>query len=380
MSSRATRRTPIDTGAAICPAVNTEELPAERSVKYPSAVISRAYGFLVVLAVVISAAAVAVAVSLDLPLKDPDGAAGPTYFRLPAIIALCLLLDVLPRAIRRAGGVRGLRAAVRDVFRERWSRHRLALLAVGLGAWYATYVAFRNLKSFVPFVRDHTYDLELLRLDRELSFGHNPATWLHDLLGTGAAAHILSGVYIAWIVLLPLSLGAALVWTRDIARGSWYVTAIAVDWVLGAAAYYLLPSLGPVYVRPGWFSDLPPTGSSQLADTLLAERLEVLANPYTAEAVQTIAAFASLHVGICVTAALIAHRAGMSKLVRWGLWGFTFLTVLATVYLGWHYLWDAIAGAMLGAAGMWIGAIATGNHVRARPRPAPARRWVPTTG
>jgi membrane-associated phospholipid phosphatase len=44
------------------------------------------------------------------------------------------------------------------------------------------------------------------------------------------------------------------------------------------------------------------------------------------------------------------------------------LTVLATVYLGWHYFVDTLGGAALGAAGVWIAALGTGNHVRGRPR------------
>jgi hypothetical protein len=53
--------------------------------------------------------------------------------------------------------------------------------------------------------------------------------------------------------------------------------------------------------------------------------------------------------------------------------------VLATVYLGWHYFLDTVGGAVLGAAGVWIAALGTGNHVRGRPRmvdlgPEPAPR------
>ncbi len=61
-------------------------------------------------------------------------------------------------------------------------------------------------------------------------------------------------------------------------------------------------------------------------------------------------------------------------------WVFLALTVLATVYLGWHYFVDAIGGAVLGVAGVWIAALGTGNHVRGRPQmvtrepePAPDR-------
>jgi hypothetical protein len=144
----------------------------------------------------------------------------------------------------------------------------------------------------------------LLRLDREIAMGDDPADILHQVLGTEAAAHFLSFVYVAWIVFIPLSLAAALVWTRDARRGIWYVTAVSFDWMLGAATYYLVPSVGPIYERPGSFAELPDTASSRLAGVLLDARLEVLADPHSSEQVQTIAAFASLHVGILVTAAL----------------------------------------------------------------------------
>jgi hypothetical protein len=249
---------------------------------------------------------------------------------------------------------------------------------IGLGSWYLAYVAFRNLKGFVPFVRDGTVDASLLRLDREITMGRDPADTLHQVLGTEAAAHFLSFVYVAWIVFIPVSLAAALVWTRDARRGIWYVTAVSFDWMLGAATYYLVPSVGPIYERPGNFAELPDTASSRLAEVLLDARLEVLEDPHTSEQIQTIAAFASLHVGILVTAALIAHLSGLASAVRWGLWAFLGLTVLATVYLGWHYLLDAIAGAVLGALGVWLAALANGiplrRHVPDSPRAGPYGR------
>jgi hypothetical protein len=50
------------------------------------------------------------------------------------------------------------------------------------------------------------------------------------------------------------------------------------------------------------------------------------------------------------------------------MWVFLALTVLATIYLGWHYFADTLGGAVLGAAAVWIAAIGTGNHERGRPR------------
>lgn len=325
------------------------------------------FGFATVLALALAAAAAAVAVAYHLPLRDPDGVAGPTIVRLPAILLLAFLTDVVPRTVRCSRGVGDLGSTFVAVTRDRWPWQHVRFALTGLGSWYLTYVAFRNLKNFVPFVNPHLMDDHLADLDRAMFLGHDPATVLHSLLGTGLAAHVLSAVYIAWIVLVPMSLAAALVWSRDVSAGSWYVTAIGVDWMLGVATYLAVPTLGPIYARPGLFTDLAVTDTTQLQTTMWQDRLLVLRDPFATDAVQTIAAFASLHVGITVTACLIAHLLRLQRLVRWALWHFLALTVLATVYLGWHYVSDALGGAVLGATGAWVGAVATGNSSRGRP-------------
>ncbi len=322
------------------------------------------FRFAVGQALVLAAAAVLVAVTYDLPLRDPDGVRVATYIRLPAILLLTFLLDVVPRAALRTRSIRRLPGGLVEVVRERWPRRHIRFALVGLGAWYLTYVAFRNLKSYVPFVNRRLFDDALARIDQALFLGNDPARVLHDLLGTGWAAHFLSFVYVAWIVLVPASLVVALVWARDVRAGEWFVTAIAVDWVLGVATYFALPSLGPIYADPEMFGDLPQTWVSNLQEAMIQDRYDVLASPWGTDAVQTIAAFASLHVGITVTTCLIAQLLAMPRWLRVGLWVFLGLTVLSTVYLGWHYLADAIGGAALGAAGVYIAAWATGNVER----------------
>lgn len=318
-------------------------------------------------AVAIAATTLVMAWVYDLPVRDPDSVAGPTYFRLPVILLAAFLADVLPRALWRARNPLGLFPHFRDVVRERWGAEHLRFALIGLAAWYVVYASFRNLKSFVPFVNRHLWDGVLDDIDRIMWFGNDPATVLHTLFGTGAAAHFFSFVYIAWIVMVPASLVVALVWSRDARAGSWYVTAIALDWVLGVATYFALPTLGPIYARPELFEDLARTDVTGLQETMMAERHEVLVNPFTTDAVQTIAAFASLHVGISVSMAVMAELLRLHRLVRVFLWVFLLLTVLATVYLGWHYFLDAIGGAVLGVAGVWIAARGTGNAFRRRP-------------
>lgn len=322
------------------------------------------YGLAAALAIGSAAVAVTVSAWFDLPLRDPDGVAGPAYVRLPLIVLLFFVADVLPRALHRARGLRRAWTELGGVVRERWTPRRLTLVAVGLASFYATYVAYRNLKGALPFARDRLHDATLLDLDRAMAFGVDPSTALHTVLGTGIAAHVLSAVYLLFLAFVPLSLGAALVWARDVRVGAWYVTALCLNWLLGTVSYYVLPSLGPVFVRPGLFADLSETGVTALQRSLLETRLEVLSDPVGANAVQGIAGFASLHVSIVLTGALAAHRLGLHRAVRWPMWVFFALTVVATIYFGWHYLVDDVAGVGIAFASLWIAGRATGLRWR----------------
>jgi hypothetical protein len=330
------------------------------------------FRFAALLSLALAVAAVGVAVTYHLPIRDPDGVGVATYVRLPVMLFLAVLTDVVPRAAWRGRSLVRFPRTLLCVVRERWPWEHTRFALVGLGAWYLTYAAFRNLKSFVPFVNRSLWDDTLEKLDRILWLGHDPATVLQAVFGTGWAAHFFSFVYVAWIVFVPVSLAVALVWSRDRTGGAWYVTAVAVDWVLGAATYFLVPSLGPVYTQPWDFTDLPHTFVSTLQESMIEDRFKVLQDPFGTHAVQTIAAFASLHVGIMVTGCLMVGLLGLNRWIRVSMWAFLALTVVATVYLGWHYFADALAGAVLGAAGVWIAALGTGNHDRGRLR-SPAR-------
>jgi membrane-associated phospholipid phosphatase len=300
----------------------------------------------------------------NLPLRDPDGFAGPSYVRLPLIVGLFYLADVVPRALIANRGFHNFRQAVRSYTKERWTGSRIALVVIGLLSFYVVYVAYRNLKGFLPFVRSGVHDPLLIKLDRALAFGHDPATVLHNVLGTGISAHVLSFVYAGFLLFVPLTLGAALVWSKNVATGFWYVTALCVNWVLGAASYYWLPSQGPYYANHELFVDLPDTDVTKLQDALAAGRDSYITDPSSTETVQSIAAFASLHVSIIFTAALIAHYVIPSRIVRYSMWVYFALTAISTVYFGWHYLLDDIAGLAIGYIAVWIGAKTTGHQMR----------------
>jgi len=335
---------------------------------YPEQVHKAGFRFAALIAAAMTAAMVAVALIWDLPMRDPDGVAS-TYVVLPLILLAAVLVDVVPRAVWRVRQTpRHLPAIVVAVTRERWGWAHLGYALAGLGTWYVTYATFRNLKSYVPFVNDRLWDNDLASLDRLLWLNHDPALVLHDVFGTGWAAHFFSFIYVAWIAFVPVSLAIALVWTRRTGAGAWYVTAIAVDWLLGVVVYYLVPSLGPIYSSPGDFAALPHTWVTSLEADLWNDRVAVLSGPHATTQVQTIAAFASLHVGIMVTAAIMTHLLHLARPWRVIAWVCLGLTVLSTIYLGWHFSVDTVGGFVLGSAAVWIAALGTGNHVGLRPR------------
>ena len=97
--------------------------------------------------------AVAASISLHRPLVDPEGFLGPSWLRLPLLVLGAFLLDMLPRTLWQS---RFKPAAMMPVARERvrshWNRERITLVVLGLVCFYITYVCYRNLKSFLPFI------------------------------------------------------------------------------------------------------------------------------------------------------------------------------------------------------------------------------------
>ena len=300
-------------------------------------------------------------------LRDPDGIIGSRLFLLFGLIALFWALDVVPRAVKasRASG-RPLTDVVQEIAKERWTWRRVGIVLGSIVAFYITYLCYRNVKSYLPLARPELLDTDLLMFERDL-FGIHPPTFLHNLLGTGIAAHLLSTVYLLFLTFVPVSLGFALVWSTDTATGMWWVSALSLNWVFGALSYFLVPTMGPAFAAPELFRALPETGASALQQTLLEHREAFLASPVSSGQLSSIAAFASLHVAIVFTGALMCQILQAPRVLRVGMWLFLALTVLATIYFGWHYVVDDLAGFVIGLLAVFLGARLTGWRIE-RPR------------
>ena len=123
----------------------------------------------------------------------------------------------------------------------------------------------------------------------------------------------------------------------------------------------MLPSLGPIYASRREFAHLPVTGVSGLQEALLDQRTEFLRDASASGAAQSIGAFASLHVSIFFTAALATLLLGLGRFVKIGVWVLFALTVVATIYFGWHYVLDDLAGLVIAVAALALAGRSPGS-------------------
>jgi hypothetical protein len=313
-----------------------------------------------------------------IPIRDPDHVAGGRLLGAVWMVGLLIVLDIVIRAARRAHSLRPGLADVAYVWRERWTLRRGVAVGTALLSFYATYLAYRNLKSVVPLLRPgDLFDHQLATIDRTALIGHDPANVLHSIFGTSwLATQVFSNAYMLFFAFIPATLAFALVFSPNLQAGLFYVTAQSLNWVLGAGSYFLLPSLGPVYATPSNFEGIQGTGATALQEVLMRQRLEFLHDPLIGNA-QSIAAFSSLHVSIFFTGALAAHVLGLHRGVKAAAWFLLALTATATIYLGWHYIVDDIGGLAIGAMAILLARALTGYELTSTrrqqvPAPAPA--------
>jgi hypothetical protein len=332
----------------------------------------RAYSLLIGVAAIMAVLTYVVHVKYDRPILDPEGSfLGPSYIRLPALLGLALAIDLVPRTLWLSRGKPAqLWPLVKERWRTHWTRERLLLVGLGVAGFYVTYVGYRNLKSYLPFVRSDptaapgevralSYDRELHLLDRVLFFGHDPSDVTHAVLGTWAA-HVLSPVYLFFLPLVPIVITLWVVWSRNISFGYWFVTSQCLCWALGTLSYYLLPTLGPGIFNASEYNDLPHTSTSDLMASIVSSRNKVLYDGVTGS-VNSIAGFASLHTCITLAVALMVHYTIRSRALRIACWVYFGLVVISTIYFGWHYVADDIAGAAIAIAAVWLGGVASGQ-------------------
>lgn len=303
--------------------------------------------------------------------RDTNHVAAKYVVLVGTALIVLVALDVAIRAAAGTGSRRPTREAMRAVRRERWGPFRGLAAFAGLLGFYLAYLSYGNIKSVVPLLRPGVnYDRELQDLDELLFFGADPTDLAHSLLGAGFQTHVMSVFYVAFIVFLPLSLALSLVFAKNLRGGLFIAAALSANWLIGAATYVAVPALGPIYAFPEVFAHLPDTAVTTLQGGLLDDRVAFLANPKDPATGQAIAAFVSLHTSMTVTAALAAHLLGLGRRLRIALWVVVVVTLIDTVYLGWHYVVDDVGGIAVAVSALVVARVLTGIDLRGARRAA----------
>jgi membrane-associated phospholipid phosphatase len=86
----------------------------------------------------------------------------------------------------------------------------------------------------------------------------------------------------------------------------------------------------------------------------MAQRAYLLAHPGASDAFAQVSAFASLHVAVTSLLFLMARYYRLRR-TSIALGVFVAVTIVATVYLGWHFAVDDIAGLAIAAVSVFLG-------------------------
>ncbi len=287
--------------------------------------------------------------AVGIPLRDPHGRI--LLSRLGISLGLFVALSLVDAALRvgRKGWTPRRTIAVLG---RRWNRPRLVLVASALLAYHLVYSCYHNLKSWD--VLRAPQDAMLLSWDRWLFLGHSPAVLLHDLLGQHVAAYVLMVIYESFSWLFTIAFVAAVVFTTRVRDGYVYIASAVWVWILGVGSYYLIPSLGPFHSATGDFAGLPHTMIQDTQARYVAQRAYLLAHPAASDAFAQISAFASLHVACTTVILLMARYYGLRR-TTWALTAFLGATILATIYLGWHFAVDDVAGLVIAFLAIRLG-------------------------
>jgi hypothetical protein len=304
---------------------------------------------------------VARSLQVDVPFRDPGGAYHVSRLEQTAVIFVGhVLVDAVVRA-----GLPFSAARTWRTLREKWTPARLAWSWGALLAYHVTYFVYHNLKSWNDLRDPH--DQWLLDVDRALFLGHSPAVLLHDLLGEHVAAWVLFVWYETFPTMVVLAFPACVALASRVKDAYACIAAFVWVWMLGTGTYYLIPTLGPFHSAPEEFSGLPHMPIQDTQSHYMHQWDNLRADPHAHDAFAQVAAFASLHVGVAAVILGVAwwHRLRLATAL---MAVFVAGTMVATVYLGWHFFVDDLAGLAIAALAWTLGPLTVG--VRRRPVPA----------
>ncbi len=231
-------------------------------------------------------------------------------------------------------------------------------LVRGLVSFSAVLVVYSNLKTIKPLVVPWIVDDGLEAADRVFTgFTGLPNEAILGL-DAGWFVWLMDWSYMIFFPMFAFTM--TLCFFRASARATRRLfSSLAVIMYLGILVYYLVPSLGTLFVHPQWYQHLLDTRTFEVGAMLISDQLALVDDPgqFVIGPFGGIAAFPSLHVAQSTVFLAVSWRFMRPALILLApVYG---LLIVSTVYFGMHYVWDIPAGVLLALASLrierWVG-------------------------
>jgi len=302
------------------------------------------------------------------------------YFELMAllvptfsfVLAVLWFLNMAVR-VRPASPLRHALVDLRSVMTTDVLLHRLVPAFLYL---YLVMTAYGGIKANIGSLNGYSWDAPLAELDRILFAGTDPWMAVHALFPGVFWAKLINVLYHLWFfIMFGLWFWVAGLPTRDRYR-TVFLLSYGLVWAIGgiliATAF---ASVGPCFYErllgDPHFSPLVDTLRSYdlMAVALQDDLWNIFATNGDAPGAG-LSAFPSMH---CASATLFAlFGFTRSRGLGWALTAFAVCIYIGSIYLGWHYAVDGIAGVAI-ALCVWIGC----GYLQRRIDRMPADRALP---
>ncbi len=239
---------------------------------------------------------------------------------------------------------------------ERYARMIWLLLVPTIG-----FIAFVNLKVYIPEIIPFYADDFLINLERTLHFGTLPQDWLAFILDIPSLVSAIDFSYKLWYIIAFVMWGWAALGAEDAGWRRQYILSLMLCWsICGMLLATLMASVGPVFydalVSPGgpYVAHMAKLGEINATYPLMAVEIQTkMTELYLNEPPSGrigISAMPSLHNTLAVLFAIAGYR--IHRLIGHALAVYAALIFIGSIVLGWHYALDGYAGLIL-AIGMW---------------------------
>lgn len=207
------------------------------------------------------------------------------------------------------------------------------------------YTCISNIKPLILLYNPRIWDKELMLADTFLLGGFDWCDWL-SRFHSPFLNRIMNMFYLSLFPMFGITM-AILLLMRDTVSMRRLVLCLMVLTLIGNLWHFLMPSLGDVYIHPERYRDINGVYVKTIQKFLYMKQREIIISQDTFHTAPFIgiAAIPSLHIAKFLVYILIIKK--YSKLLLGG-YIVTFLGLFfSTLYFGWHYIIDAIAGVLI---------------------------------